>query len=75
MLDDRAQITALLHGGEDYELLFTAASSTKIPRSIAGVPITRIGRILKPQRNQPQMTIVSDTDRFELQPHGWEHFA
>ena len=74
-LDDRAQITALLHGGEDYELLFTATPSTKIPRSIAGVPITRIGRILKPQRNKPQMTLLSGTDRFELQPHGWEHFA
>ena len=47
-LDDRAQITALLHGGEDYELLFTAPPSTKIPRSIAAIPITRIGRILKP---------------------------
>jgi thiamine-monophosphate kinase len=74
-LDDRAQITALLHGGEDYELLFTAAPSTKIPRSIANVPITRIGRILKAQRNKPQMSILTDTDRFELQPHGWEHFA
>jgi thiamine-monophosphate kinase len=74
-LDDPAQITALLHGGEDYELLFTAAPSTKIPRSIAGVPITRIGRIVKPRKNKPQMTILSDNDRFELQPHGWEHFA
>jgi thiamine-monophosphate kinase len=74
-LDDRAQITALLHGGEDYELLFTAAPSAKIPRSIANVPITRIGRILKPQRNKPQMSILTGTDRFELQPHGWEHFA
>jgi thiamine-monophosphate kinase len=74
-LDDRAQITALLHGGEDYELLFTASASAKIPRSIAGVPITRIGRILKPQQNKPQISILSDTDRFELQPQGWEHFA
>ncbi len=74
-LDDGAQITALLHGGEDYELLFTAAPSTKIPRSIAGVPIARIGRLLKPQKNKPQMTLLSDNDRFELQPHGWEHFS
>ena len=74
-LDDRAQINALLHGGEDYELLFTAAPSTKIPRSIANVPITRIGCILKAQKNKPQMTLLSDNDRFELQPHGWEHFA
>ena len=73
-LDDRAQITALLHGGEDYELLFTAAPSTKIPRSIAGTPITHIGRILKPQKNKPPMTILDGDERFELQPRGWEHF-
>jgi thiamine-monophosphate kinase len=74
-LDDPAQIAALLHGGEDYELLFTAAPSTKIPRSIATVPITRIGRVLKPQEHQPQMSILSDGTRFELQPRGWEHLT
>ena len=74
-LDDRAQINALLHGGEDYELLFTAAPGTKIPRSLANVPITLIGRILKPQANKPQMMLLSENDNFELQPHGWEHFA
>jgi thiamine-monophosphate kinase len=74
-LDEREQITALLHGGEDYELLFTAAPSTRIPRSIANVPITRIGRILKPQKNKPQMSILSDGVHFELQPHGWEHLT
>ena len=73
-LDDRAQITALLHGGEDYELLFTAAPSTKIPRSIASTPITCIGRIVKPQKNKPLMTILNGDERFELQPRGWEHF-
>jgi thiamine-monophosphate kinase len=74
-LDDRTQMTALLHGGEDYELLFTASPSTKIPRSIANVPITRIGRILKPQKNKPQITILTDGTRFELQPQGWEHLT
>ena len=74
-LDDRAQITALLHGGEDYELLFTAAPTTKIPRSIANVPITQIGRILAARKSRPQMSILTGTERFELQPHGWEHFA
>jgi thiamine-monophosphate kinase len=74
-LDARAQITALLHGGEDYELLFTAARTTKLPRSIANVPITCIGRILKPQKNKPQMTIITEGERFELQPHGWEHLT
>jgi thiamine-monophosphate kinase len=78
-LSDTAQIAAILHGGEDYELLFTASASTKIPRSIANVPITRIGRILKPQKNRPQMTILdADGDqgtRFDLQPQGWEHLT
>lgn len=78
-LNDREQIAALLHGGEDYELLFTASPTTKIPRSIASVPITRIGRILKPQKSRPQMSILtgagSSTDRFELQPRGWEHLT
>lgn len=74
-LDERAQITALLHGGEDYELLFTASPSTKMPRSIANVPITRIGRMLEAQTNRPQMSLVSEGTRFELQPHGWEHLT
>ncbi len=74
-LNDAAQIAAILHGGEDYELLFTAAPTTKIPRSIAGVPITCIGRILKPQKHRPQMSIVSDDTTFELQPQGWEHLT
>jgi thiamine-monophosphate kinase len=73
--DDPTQITALLHGGEDYELLFTASPSTKIPRSIANVPITRIGRILKRQKSKPQMSIITDGTRFELQPQGWEHLT
>jgi thiamine-monophosphate kinase len=72
-LDDAAQIAAILHGGEDYELLFTASPRTKVPRSIAGVHITRIGRILKQQKNKPQMTILSEGTRFVLQPQGWEH--
>ncbi len=72
-MTDADQIAAILHGGEDYELLFTASATTKVPRSIAGVPITQIGSILKPQKNRPRMSILSGTDRFELQPQGWEH--
>jgi thiamine-monophosphate kinase len=72
-LDDRAQIAAILHGGEDYELLFTARPATKMPRSIAGVPITQIGRILKANKSATRMTILSGSDRFNLEPRGWEH--
>ena len=72
-LSNTAQIAAILHGGEDYELLFTASPTTRMPRSIAGVPITRIGRILKPQKPRSQMTILSGSEHFDLHPQGWEH--
>lgn len=32
-----------LHGGEDYELLFTVSPKTRVPAEHAGVPLTRIG--------------------------------
>jgi thiamine-monophosphate kinase len=72
-LTDLAQITAILHGGEDYELLFTARPATKMPRSIGGVPVTRIGRIIAAKADRPRMSILSDGESFELQPQGWEH--
>jgi thiamine-monophosphate kinase len=72
-LDEAAQITAILHGGEDYEILFTASATTKVPRSIAGVPITRIGSILKLSKNRALITVLSEGTRFDLQPQGWEH--
>jgi thiamine-monophosphate kinase len=37
----------VLHGGEDYELLFTAPPAARVPANIEGVPVTRIGRILE----------------------------
>jgi len=67
------QMAAILHGGEDYELLFTARPRVKVPRSIAGVPITRIGRVLPFNKSRACMTIVAEGTRFELQPRGWEH--
>jgi thiamine-monophosphate kinase len=67
------QMAAILHGGEDYELLFTARPTAKIPRSLAGVPITRIGRIVRYNKSRSRMTIIAEGTRFELQPRGWEH--
>ena len=60
-----------LHGGEDYELLFTAPPAKRIPGRLAGVPITQIGRITRGQgifvRNAKGLAD-------ELHPRGWEHF-
>src|SRR5665213_1348370 len=48
-LAPQAALNAALHGGEDYELLFAAPASVRIPRQLAGVPITRIGRFIRKQ--------------------------
>jgi thiamine-monophosphate kinase len=64
-----------LHGGEDYELLFTAQASARIPRAIAGVPVTRIGRIFKPRKNRPPIILRSSQGNYPLEPSGWEHFS
>jgi thiamine-monophosphate kinase len=61
-----------LHGGEDYELLFTARPEKKIPTRIAGVPITRIGYI---KRTRHIFVANPNGARYELIPRGWEHFG
>jgi thiamine-monophosphate kinase len=69
-----ATLKMALHGGEDYELLFTAAESTKMPRKIAGVAVTQIGRIVALKRKQPRVTLVGAEGSRALEPMGWEHF-
>lgn len=75
-LDPKATLHAALHGGEDYELLFTASPTTKLPRSIAGVRITQIGRILPARKSRPQITLIDyEGQRAALLPQGWEHLT
>lgn len=59
-----------LHGGDDYELLFTAPGGKKIPAGIAGVPITQIGHITRSRR----VVLISKGLSSDLIPQGWEHF-
>jgi thiamine-monophosphate kinase len=61
-----------LHGGDDYELLFTARPRTRIPKTVAGVPITEIGEIT---RHKGMFLIRQDGRRSELRTGGWQHFA
>jgi thiamine-monophosphate kinase len=71
-----AALKAALHGGEDYELLFTAPASVRMPSSIAGVPITRIGKLNKSRAGDPLMTLLAPNgSRQTLEPGGWEHFS
>ncbi|MGC2635870.1 MAG: thiamine-phosphate kinase [Acidobacteriaceae bacterium] len=68
-------IDLALHGGEDYELLFTAAPSVRIPRRIAGVPVHAIGTMVKPARRHALVTLRGpDGKATPLEPAGWEHF-
>ena len=61
-----------LHGGDEYELLFTAHPKRRIPKEIAGVPVTRIGEIL-PEKH---LLLASSDGRIQtLAPAGWEHFG
>ena len=63
-----ASIEQALHGGEDYELLFTASPRTRVPRELAGVRLTRIGTM----RKGPPGVILLNGAR--LEPLGFDHF-
>lgn len=60
-----------LHGGEDYELLFTVPPGKRVPAQIAGVPLTPIGVIT---RARGILLRNSKGVAYELQARGWEHF-
>jgi len=60
----------VLDGGEDYELLFTAPPGRRVPRHIAGIPITPIGSI----RPNPGIFLMTEGTRVKLAPQGWQHF-
>jgi thiamine-monophosphate kinase len=70
-----ATLEDALHGGEDYELLFTAPADALLPRTIAGIPITRIGRITRRRSSRPQIAMIAAKGKTALEPAGWEHFA
>jgi thiamine-monophosphate kinase len=64
-----------LHGGEDYELLFTASPGVKVPMEIGGLAIHAIGRTKRRHADMPTVSMVShDGSRRELLRGGWEHF-
>jgi thiamine-monophosphate kinase len=73
--DHHAEAEALdlaLNGGEDYELLFSAHASVRIPNRIAGVRVTRIGRLVE---ERTISLLGRDQLVHPLKPGGWEHFA
>jgi thiamine-monophosphate kinase len=62
-----------LHGGEDFELLFTVPPELvgKLPRRVDGVGITKIGEVLEVAEG---VKISEGSRTWELRPGGWKHF-
>jgi thiamine-monophosphate kinase len=58
-----------LHGGEEYELLFTVRAGTPVPADFEGLPLTRIGKIRKGPAGEVRLNS-------ELLPAlGFDHFT
>jgi thiamine-monophosphate kinase len=72
-VDARATLEQALHGGEDYELLFTASPKTVVPSQVGGVLTHAIGR-MKKRGKGPQVELDRDGTRTALKPGGWNHF-
>jgi thiamine-monophosphate kinase len=71
-----ADLELALHGGEDYELLFTAPRRAKIPARIAGVAISQIGEIMNRRDYSSAIQILGDNGKVTSLPQrGWQHFA
>jgi thiamine-monophosphate kinase len=66
-----------LHGGEDYELLMTAAPgrAERLAQRITaetGTPVTIIGEVLPPE--EPAELVLPDGKRVQFEKTGWDHF-
>jgi len=68
-----SELRRALHGGDDYELLFTVlrARVSRVPSEFRGVPITRIGELTAGRK----ILLETDGRTRALHPHGWDHFA
>jgi thiamine-monophosphate kinase len=70
-----------LHGGEDYQLLFTVppAAARRLPRPFRGIHLTQIGEIVRlPRSNRERASRIqlvgSDRNVSPLVPGGWDSF-
>lgn len=62
-----ASVAQALHGGEDYELLFTAPPNARVPAGFEGLRLTRIGTMRK---GRPGLV---ECDGTPLEPLGYDH--
>ncbi len=69
----RDPIQLALHGGDDYELLFTVPprKAKLLPKTFRGVNLTAIGRITRKR----ELLVLEETgDARQLMPRGWDPF-
>jgi thiamine-monophosphate kinase len=70
--EDEVDLRLALHGGDEYELLFSAPRGKRVPERIAGVAITEIGWV---RRDKHVWLLNNEGVGVELQPQGWQHFS
>lgn len=63
-----ATMNDALHGGEDYELLFTVRPRTRVPPDFEGLRLSRIGTI---QKGEAGAVYLNGSP---LEPSGYDHF-
>ena len=64
-----ASLAQALHGGEDYELLFTVPPRMRVPREFERLRLTQIGVMRRGTAGRVEL------DGAPLEPLGWDHFA
>jgi len=76
---DPESIATALAGGDDYEILFTAASTrldevNELAEAL-GVPITAIGRMVSPSIGKSQIKVLDESGNpLAVERTGWTHF-
>jgi thiamine-monophosphate kinase len=70
--NNAAKLKLALHGGDDYELLFTVAprNARRVPTSFRGVKLTRVGAI----RRDKLLMVHANGDEQVLDAGGWDPF-
>jgi thiamine-monophosphate kinase len=75
LLPERADALEMaLHGGEDYQLLFTVspAERPQIPHRFGGLPLHCIGEV---RASRAIQLVTPDGRSHSLEPRGYDHFA
>jgi thiamine-monophosphate kinase len=67
----RTRLALALHGGDDYQLLFTVPHGKEVPTSLGHVPLNRIGII---SRSKQILLVANNGQQSVLAAEGYDHF-